>query len=223
MGRASRRRQQKIAGTLEPKKVATYNFTEEQLKAKINEEMRAYKESTTNAVISRTVNSFIILIADILHSRFGYGETRLKRFFFDFYKLCDELAFDEPEDGEEAIDILKIKQGLIDEGIDIEGLLWNRITDKEVRSKEVDSDVPKNVRDSLAYKKKTLDTLFLDIGKQCEASVVGEVILVSDGKKNYANADAYRFVFSEFNIGNLENKLLLADLLKHGAEYGVTL
>lgn len=222
MGRASRRRQQKKDGVLEPKKVATYNYTEEQLKAKINEEMRVWQKSTTDAIISRTVNSFIILIADILHSRFGYGETRLKRFFFDFYKLCDELAFDEPEDGDEAVDILKIKQGLIDEGIDIEGLLWNKITAKEVRSKEVDADVSKSTLDNLMDKRKALEALFKD-NPEYKVTIVGETLLVSDTKKNYANADAYKFVFDNFDIASLEDKLLMRNLLKHALEYGVTL
>ena len=222
MGRASRRRQQKKEGTLEPKKVATYNYTEEQLKQKITEEMQVFRESTSNAIISRTVSSFIILIADILHSRFGFGETRLKRFFFDFYKLCDELAFEEPEDNEDYLDILKIKQGLIDEGIDIEGLLWNKITAKEVRSKEVDADVSKEKLNNLVDKKKVLETLFNDSPKY-KVTIVGETILVSDAKKNYANADAYKFIFDNFDIANLENKSLMQDLLRHALEYGVTL
>ena len=215
MGRASRRRQEKIAGVKQEKKVATYNFTEEQFRAEVKKEVTKMKEEVVNNVVGRTVNTYIILTADILHNRFDFGDKRLRRFFHDFYRLCDDLAFDYLED--DGIDIKAIKQALIDDGIDIEDILWNKITDKEVRPKEVDADISAKTMRGVKEKKEALAKVLKDDAK---VTNVGETILVTHRGKNYANADAYKFIIDNNYLWGIHSDVAMT-VLGHAAEYGV--
>ena len=214
MGRASRRRQEKLAGVKQEKKVATYNYTEEQFRQEVKKEVEELKKKIVSDTISGTVNTFIILSADTLHNRFNFGDKRLKRFFHDFYGLCDDLAYDD-DPKESGLDINSIKQGLIDDGIDIEALLWNKITDKEVRSKEIDKDLDK-------FTVERVDALNVLLkGTEWRASIVGEVLLLSNDIVNYADEKAYEFVFDNKFIENTQDKVLQMTILAHAAYYGV--
>ena len=45
MGRASRRRQEKLTGTKQEKKVATYNYTEEQFRQEVKREVSELRKN----------------------------------------------------------------------------------------------------------------------------------------------------------------------------------
>lgn len=218
MGRASRRRQEKLTGVKQEKKVATYNYTEEQFRQEVSREVSELKKKIVSDTISGTVNTFIILSADTLHNRFNFGEKRLRRFFHDFYGLCDDLAYDDNPQ-ESGLDINSIKQGLIDDGIDVEALLWNKITDKEVRSKEVDEDLDKFTVERVRERVDALNILLKET--EWKASNVGEVLLLSNNIVNYADEKAYEFVFEKKFLETIEDKVLQMTILSHAAFYGV--
>ncbi|EGS34218.1 hypothetical protein HMPREF9489_0602 [Finegoldia magna SY403409CC001050417] len=88
MNRAQRRK----AGI--KKKTATYNFTQEQLRAAISEGMEEYKDKIREEVTNQALRVIAYVPLLVLHDKWGFGKKRLEKFLFEFAEQIDCLEKD---------------------------------------------------------------------------------------------------------------------------------
>lgn len=141
MGRQAKLRQMKKNGELPEKKTAVYNYTQAQFDMAIKAAVHEMKKELIKEIVAKTVNSYIIITAWTLHFMFGFGSTRLKRFFYKFYQNCDDLAFD----GEDPSTIQSLAKDLQEDNIDVQQILSNKISEHETRDRrQMEKAMPKN-------------------------------------------------------------------------------
>lgn len=85
MNRAQRRK----AGI--KKKTATYNFTQEQLRAAISEGMEEYKDKIREEVTNQALRVIAYVPLIVLHDKWGFGKKRLEKFLYEFAEQIDCL------------------------------------------------------------------------------------------------------------------------------------
>ena len=142
------------------KKVATYNYTQAQFDMAVKAGVNELKKDLIHQIVTKNVNSYIIITAYTLHFMFGFGSTRLKRFFYKFYQNCDDVAFDGVENDADPVSIEDLAKELIEDGIDVQQILSNKITEHETRDRrQMEKDMPE-VK-PIPKRKNNRKTLFL--------------------------------------------------------------
>lgn len=101
MNRAERRKMKKSGVSVPKQKV--YTLTQEQLNDIIASELSKKRQEILNTVSSRLTNTLILFCLDVLHSKFGFGKMKLKRFKY----YLDEIAENVEQDYCTTDDILK--------------------------------------------------------------------------------------------------------------------
>lgn len=79
--------------------------------AMVNAELDTLREdlhASTLLVVRDVVDTYSIALAHVLHDKYGFGQTRVRRLLEEVNSLCDSIT-------QEYVDIIDIRQAVIDD------------------------------------------------------------------------------------------------------------
>lgn len=91
MNRAERRKAKKAGIIKEKNGEKVYKFTQHQLDNFVTEVLVQQRKETVDLVTAEFIRLMFLTCTEVLHSSFGFGEMRLKRFKYLLENLCDSI------------------------------------------------------------------------------------------------------------------------------------
>lgn len=131
MGKQARLKQARREGKV-VKKEPVYNMTQAQLDAYVRSEIVKFKKNIANEMTQGVIELYLMQCFDVLHTHFGFGELRLKRFRYYLDSLSDVIT-DSKEENPDYDYITDIFHQFEDKGFDMSKLISGKITDHELR------------------------------------------------------------------------------------------